>query len=373
MTTTMATLWIMVAAATATGAAQDPLPDWPERTIRFEKIDAPLETPISQFGSVVVRPKFAATIVVKRNIGAADALQPYSVTYAGTGPGRGGGDRFLKHSGLSGLSDDQLKVMKSKKWLEAHSVGDQGRITRLAYRSRSSVGTGVAERFEPFATEGTLLYTIYGVTENDVRAIARAAAELLDKDARESFERSKAELPKKRRALAERLERIAVLEKAVAAAKQALDEVQQAVSYANGDQAAVDIRELDKALRGAEIEIAGIQAKMDAITKFKARADNDESTRSMLDRLLMEQDIEMAGALARKTAVESHHNKARVYYQASEVHRTAVAEHKKLLSKRRVGSSVKSLETAIFDPPDKSKPVVLIDDKVVIQPIKYLE
>ena len=66
MTTTIATLWIMVAAATATGASQDPLPDWPERTIRFEKIDDPLETPIAQFGSVMVRPKFAATLVVNR-------------------------------------------------------------------------------------------------------------------------------------------------------------------------------------------------------------------------------------------------------------------------------------------------------------------
>ena len=81
---------------------------------------------------------------------------------------------------------------------------------------------------------------------------------------------------------------------------------------------------------------------------------------------------EMAGSRARKTAVATHHTEARVYYQAFDAHRAAVAEHRKLLQ-RLSGSFVRSLETAVFDPPDKLKPVVLIDDKVVIQPIKYLE
>ena len=364
MTTTIATLWIMVAAATATGASQDPLPDWPERTIRFEKIDDPLETPIAQFGSVMVRPKFAATLVVKQKIGDADALSRYANT-------PGGGSKFLNDAEMNGLSDEQLKVMKSRRWMDAHTVSDQGRWF-YGIRNLRSMDPDAAKRFERFAIEGTYFYTIYGVTENDVRVMVRAAAELLDNHARESFERNKAKLPGARKALAERSERVAVLEKPIVAAKQTLQEAQQSVSYTTGDQATVDIRELQKTLRGAEIEIAGIQAKMDAITNFKGRADNDEGTRSMLDRLLMEQDIEMAGALARKTAVESHHNKARVYYQAFDAHRAAVAEHRKLLQ-RLGGSFVRSLETAVFDPPDKLKPVVLIDDKVVIQPIKYLE
>ncbi len=108
---------------------------------------------------------------------------------------------------------------------------------------------------------------------------------------------------------------------------------------------------------------------MAAIDGFKARRRNDPS-RSFLDRLTMEQDVDLAGALARKSALQRHYNNAQSFRDAFKAQWNAKGTRESMGKTR---ARIESLEARLYDPSDQNKPVMLIDDKVVIQPIKYTQ
>ena len=293
MMTTTSMLWIILTAQAADAVAQDKFAGVPERTIRVEMIEEPLDTPITMFNSVMDRPKYAATIVLKEGVG---DTRPLTI-YARTTRPESRGEKFQRETGLSGLSDAQRKIMKTNNWYETHS----SRPTR----SRKAFDAA-ALRFHRFMKEGTHFFTFYGYTKEDAQSVARAAIERLDADTRKKFDRTLQMLRERRETAAGKSARVAAAAQKRAEAQSRLDATRAVVPYANADQAAADVAELAKSLRQAEIEIAGMRAKEKAISGFKARDGIDVEARTMLDRMTMELDIELAGALARNTSLRRH-------------------------------------------------------------------
>jgi hypothetical protein len=161
--------------------------------------------------------------------------------------------------------------------------------------------------------------TLYAVTEADARLMVEAVFEVLDAPGRAAFEEMKTRLFQARDRYRETLEKLAELQREKQRAIEACEEAQKASGYETPDVAAKDLERLDVSLRALEVTIVGINAKIAAIEKLKIGQGKpiDESTRLMLDRLHVEQDVELAGALAQKGVLESQRQRAQTHLDTS--------------------------------------------------------
>lgn len=274
---------------------------------------------------------------------------------------------------MSGLSDAQIKLMKTGVWIEGHWFDQDGiRGVRTTYGG--SHKTAIAKRFQRYSEGGTVFWTVYGVTSDDAIAVARAAVELIDAKTRKAMEASREALRQKRESEASVTERLSDAKKKANDAQNRLKQARKVMPYRNAEQAAADVAELAKSIRQAEIEIAGIRAKQKAIDAFRARKGIDDDARAMLDRKTMELDIELAGALARADSLQRHRGNAETFRDALVDRRNSAAETEKWTpSLRKIKQDLGRLISQVTNPQDDAKAVVLIDDKIIIQPIRYTE
>lgn len=75
--------------------------------------------------------------------------------------------------------------------------------------------------------------------------------------------------------------------------------------------AADALAEAGRALRQLAVETAGIEGKKAAIDSARANPKLDETAKSMLERMVIEQDIELAGLLARKRVLAQQQEETR--------------------------------------------------------------
>ena len=120
-------------------------------------------------------------------------------------------------------------------------------------------------------------------------------------------------------------------------------------------------------------EIAGIEAKVSAIKKLKKESTEKLMERSqgrpagtvrpgpefeLCDRMLVTEDIELAGLLARKNTIEGHRKNAQQYCTL-EHRRLDDEKTKESLSKKINGhrGAMRRCENTLADPPDFMKPL----------------
>jgi hypothetical protein len=179
-----------------------------------------------------------------------------------------------------------------------------GGVLRVGLDDGRPWAPGTNRRFLhiPAATEADVKPMVQALWEG----IAAAREQVREKVQRKIYEVSELLPPLEQRAAKLQAE----AEQADAARKAAWEQM----GYRDTEELQRDQFELERAARAVQIESAGIRAKMEAIEKVRARGRaTDEGTRLLLDRLQIEQDVELAGALARQNAIAVRQAAAREY------------------------------------------------------------
>jgi hypothetical protein len=103
----------------------------------------------------------------------------------------------------------------------------------------------------------------------------------------------------------------------------------------------------------------------------KLSGESGEIDPAIMYRLLKEQDIELAGILARKNAAEDNRDQAKRYYdllkQMEEARRIIQSELPKVKAATR---QIDRYESILANPPEEMRPVKVIDNKVIIHPVQ---
>jgi len=142
----------------------------------------------------------------------------------------------------------------------------------------------------------TMTFYLYAVNEEDARKMAQALIELCDSKGRARLEQIKKELEDTRKLIPETEKKISEVENRFKEESAECEEMRKVIPYRNAADALQDMIDLDKSLRMIQVEMVGIQAKVDAIKKFKETSGMSD----MATRMLVTEDIELAGVLARK-------------------------------------------------------------------------
>jgi len=220
---------------------------------------------------------------------------------------------------------------------------------------------------------GTSRYTLPAVSEQDARLMAEALVEWLDGIARAELEREKNYREEVQAGVTEASHRIPGLESQIATVDKKLTELKKTVHYVSADDARRNASELANVLNQVEVDIAGIKAKVDAINKIKAnnvKAAIDEK----LNEMLIVQDVELAGALARRDAALAAIEGAEQFYTLSEQKVQLAGELDNQQVTIKGGSrSVEQRERVLADPPSEMRPITVYDNKVTIFPARQPE
>ena len=162
--------------------------------------------------------------------------------------------------------------------------------------------------------EGTVTYQVLGVSEEDVRKMVEAAIERLDNQAHNLQEQQQKSLELNQNVIVEAEKILPKLETECKKLEAQADkktkeyakthyEIDSIKRKEIPDHARKNMEELARYLRLANFELIGLQARIDSIEIFKASGDiSDQGTLIKLDQMLIADEIERAGILARKKA-----------------------------------------------------------------------
>jgi hypothetical protein len=231
--------------------------------------------------------------------------------------------------------------------------------------------------------EGTITYRVYGVSVDDVRKMAEAVIEWIDNNARSSLEFHKKRLQQNQETIAEAEKMLPEIEKECrqlemqteqkmneyAKANYGIGTLEQNMVY---DYIRKSMEELASYLRLADFELIGLQARMDSIEKFKTdRNISDPGTLIKLDQMLIADEIERAGILARKKAYETAFKQTEKLYKVMKSRDDAAIKKWKCQEKLEKAKKQKNEnESVLANPPKYKQPLKVYENKVVIWQVK---
>lgn len=188
-----------------------------------------------------------------------------------------------------------------------------------------STGSGCISRLGRFGdtVPNHYHFRLYAVSENDARRLTEAFIEIVTDKAR-----TKA-LPHRERMLglkdkiSQTEARIPEANAEAKAASSELAELKKTVYYLSSQEAEKTISELNRILVTNDIDIAGIRAKIMAIDEYKSKKKiSEESHLAALDQMLSEQNIELATSLAKKKAATTARQAAERFCRLEEASKT---------------------------------------------------
>jgi hypothetical protein len=338
----------VVPLAVAVVCGQDHAPELPERVVRFEVSEQPLELRDFTARPGQVWPKFAATLGVALSRSAHGELFEATVD-ARLRPDST--EKLLNTSAAATFSEEQLEFLKMSAWL----------------RHRSDLTGGPCIMGRP------CYFTLYAVSERDARQMVAAVFEVLDAPRRTGFEEMKGSLLGWQAKLKEAEQSMRELQRGLERAREAHEAARKLAGYRSREAAEQDITRLDVSLRSVDVAIAGINAKIAMIERLNTGQGGtlDESTRLMLERLRVEQDIELAGALAQKQVIEEHRARAEAFLRTADEKDAANNKvHELQMHVRTCESRISQWQKRLEDP-DSSLGKVSLIGNVTIQAIAY--
>lgn len=218
-------------------------------------------------------------------------------------------------------------------------------------------------------------FTLYGVSEEDIKVMVESMITWLDDNAFEKLKETKNKLDINYSERSNLEKSISRLNKKMEETKEVLARMKKVVRYQGCEDVRENIQEFDKLLQMITIELTGIHAKLDMIKQQKenlGKASNNypKGTSELLLQMRLTQEIELAGALARKDAAESALKKATNFLslveKKKEVQRMLETKQDEF---KRVERSVAYLEKELAQPSADMQPVELANTKIVIHPV----
>ncbi|MBN1359784.1 MAG: hypothetical protein JW993_04290 [Sedimentisphaerales bacterium] len=152
---------------------------------------------------------------------------------------------------------------------------------------------------DPNAPQRLLLYA---VSLEDAKAMARAYFRYALESWRSDVNEQTEQIARLEQSMAVAREQIDELDKKAASSEQALDALKRKVPYRATKEATEAIAELDQMLNAAQVDIAGIRARIEAIQDYlrSGRSPFSEAIRQRLQGMFVEESIALQGAQARE-------------------------------------------------------------------------
>jgi hypothetical protein len=232
------------------------------------------------------------------------------------------------------------------------------------------------------AGENRIQFWLYATSEQDARKKAQVLIEGARDLADVYVKGAEAELELRRKRIADANDEIPKIEIEKRAAEAELAECKKTTHYRSADEAQKSMLEWNNLLSGVEVDIIGIQAKLDMIKQLKQEQSRPEEVDGMtfmpdggtlwsLDKMRMAEEIELAGALARKNAAESYRKKALKFLDLSEKRdglwyqleskRRQLSEDQNAIAKQ--GRRLPQLRM-------EARPIEVVDNEVKIHPVE---
>jgi len=231
--------------------------------------------------------------------------------------------------------------------------------------------------------EGTVTYRVLGVSEEDVRKMAEAVIERLDNQAHSVLEGNQKRLDSSKNIIPEAEKMLPELEIEYKQVEAKAEEKTKEYLKANYEidrikrpeifqHAIKNMEELARYMKLANFELIGLQARMDSIDKFKTSGNiSDPGTMIKLDQMLIADEVERAGILARRKAYETSFKQSEELYNIIKSRDDAAIQKLKWQEKLEKAKNAKiSLERALANPPKGMQPVEVYENKVFIWQVK---
>ena len=217
---------------------------------------------------------------------------------------------------------------------------------------------------------------LYGVSEKDVRIMVKSFIKWINEQAEAELEKIKSSYERNRKQKSELENLIDKQRKEKKEIEAKLSELKKSVPYKSIEDAHKSLQEFNKVLQLIEVEIVGVEAKLSMIKQQNEKLENQignypKSTSDLLFQMRLTQEIELAGALARKNAAQSIHKKALDFSNLTEQAETL--SRKLLLNPEQlkiIQSRISNYESNLANPPGRMIPIEPADSKVVIYPIE---
>jgi len=265
--------------------------------------------------------------------------------------------------------------------------GEEGKVGAVLRRVLFRGEEGITEPYEFLLSEdrvgdNRVQFWLYGASEQEARKNAEALIGVFKGLADVYVRRAEAELELLSKRVADANDEIQKIEERKRAAEDEFAECKKTTYYRNADEAEKSILEWNNLLSAVEVDIIGIQAKLGMIKKLKQEQTKTEEADGMtfmsdgatlwsLDKMRMAEEIELAGALARKNAGESYREKALKFLDLSEKCDELSVQ---LDSKRRQLSSdqdkIADTERRLPQLRAEVRPVQVVDNEVKIHPVE---
>lgn len=232
-----------------------------------------------------------------------------------------------------------------------------------------STGPGCFARLGGFgeAVPNFYHFRLYAVREEDARKLAEAFIEVLTDDANEKARPNREAILELEDKISQTIAKIPEAEAEAQTALSKLKELKKTIHYASSDEAKSTISELNKMLVMNDVEIAGIEAKIREIEKYKSYKIVTEKTHlAVLEQMLSEQNIELAAALAKKKAAVAARDEAEVFCRLEEATKMPDYLTQQL---RQYETNLRQTENMLDSNPDMIPPIIF-QNKVTVYPVR---
>ncbi len=280
-------------------------------------------------------------------------------------------------------------ITTTSKWKEMSEEQRQfieGQINEQYNRTlgRSSIGHPFSRNSGHMKTPiRTRTYSVFGVSKEDVRKMAEAVIEGLDNEAQRRLERKQKEFEDYKKTITEAENIIPKLEKEYKQLDKQAEEKTKVYIKTNYkvdgtnrneilQHTKKNMEELASYMKLANFELIGLQARINSIEKFKTRGNiSDPGTLIKLDQMLIADEIERAGTMARRKAYEEAFKQTKELYDVISSYYSI--EGQKQGWKKRLASAQahkNSAERLLANPPAEMQPVEVYENRVVIWQVK---
>lgn len=243
----------------------------------------------------------------------------------------------------------------------------QKALLTVVRRMAGSYPRGLGERIDPNQPEHLLLYA---VSLEDARKMAQAYFQFAGTLFRQQIEREEGEIRQRSETVAWEEKRVREVDKLFETTQKSWDDLVKIVPYRAENEARDAIGELDRMLNAAQVDIAGIEAKIAALKDYRGNANQD--VKPKLDVMMVDELVTLRGAEARRQMATRLRTQANQFLdlkvELANVTGEKQALPKRLAAHRRELSDLQD-RLKFFTKDEEPR----IPGKVVIRPIQWAD
>jgi hypothetical protein len=222
---------------------------------------------------------------------------------------------------------------------------------------------------DPNSPEQLLLYAM---TLEDAKKMAEAYVEFVMEDYRRDVGKLEGYIARRGQQIVAAEERLRELEEAIETSGPALEGLKQKVPYRTEGEAAEAIAELDRMLNAAQVDTAGIKAKLGAIQDHlqTRRSPYDQAIKVKLEAMFVEESVALEGAEARQkmaTQLRADANRFLDLQKSVTAAKRDIGAARELPGRHReeIEQMRRKLEALMLEKP------LVADQKIAIYPIEW--